>query len=103
MEQQVSPSPEQLEQEIQNAYADALNRYGQLIGLAYTKMKPLSARNIQRAVIAALNFGVNDDKVKFEKATEAELGAIIAKLLDEREIILAYKLREKEKVNEQAK
>lgn len=77
-------------------------KYEYISGLQYAnylmrgigKNKAMSARNIQRALFAAIDNQITDSQVKFTTRAEAELAGIFAKILDLRTIIQAAKMAE---------
>lgn len=82
-------------------YIAALNYVNALMN---NKADKYSARNIQRALFAAIDYNITDSKVKFTNKKEAELAGIFAKILDLRTILQANKINQlKEKENNEIK
>lgn len=94
MSEEVKPKESVINDSVKIAtfeYVAALNYAHALISRG-KKGKKLSTKNVERAIMAAIDYGITDSKVKFTNETEAELAGIFAKVLDLRLIIQADKV-----------
>jgi len=90
-------TPETIDATIRMArakYIGALNYFYDV-----SSNKGMSKRNVLRAIVSAIDIGVTDSKVMFQKKEEAELAGLLAQVIDLSMIIKADNLKNKENAN----